>query len=274
VAGQAEHHRLSVILAPAKLTLSLRVTGVRADGYHLIDAEMVSLDLADELTFGEGSGFEVVDARPGTGTSPMAAAAPADGGRLRPGVPAAPGLPPGVPAGDDNLVRRALRAAGREAHVRLVKRIPAGGGLGGGSADAAAVLRWAGRDDVELAATLGADVPFCLRGGRARVTGIGDRLVPLPFVEETFTLVTPPFGCSTVAVYRAWDALGGPTAAGPNDLEPAALAVEPGLARWRERLGDATGQEPVLAGSGSTWYVEGAYPGGGRVVAQTVPAYG
>jgi 4-diphosphocytidyl-2-C-methyl-D-erythritol kinase len=273
VAGQAEDDGLSVVLAPAKLTLSLRVTGVRPDGYHLLDAEMVSLDMADELTFSEGSGFDVVDARPGAGTSSVAAA-PDRGGKLRPGVPAAPGLPPGVPAGDDNLVRRALRAVGRDAHVRLVKRIPAGGGLGGGSADAAAVLRWAGNDDVALAATLGADVPFCLRGGRARVSGIGDRLDPLTFVERTFTLVTPPFGCSTVAVYRAWDALGGPTAAGPNDLEPAALTVEPGLARWRDRLGEATGQAPVLAGSGSTWYVEGAYPGAGRVVARTVPRYG
>jgi 4-diphosphocytidyl-2-C-methyl-D-erythritol kinase len=274
VAGQAEDRGLSVVLAPAKLTLSLRVTGVRADGYHLLDAEMVSLDLADELTFNDGRGLEVVDATPGADASPVPAPVPAPGSELRPGVPAAPGLPPGVPAGDDNLVLRALRAVGRDARVRLVKRIPAGGGLGGGSADAAAVLRWAGIHDVALAATLGADVPFCLRGGRARVSGIGDELDPMPFVERTFTLVTPPFGCSTAAVYSAWDELGGPTAAGPNDLEPAALSVEPGLARWRERLGEATGQVPVLAGSGSTWYVEGSYPGAGMVVARTVPAYG
>ncbi|HZA76262.1 MAG TPA: 4-(cytidine 5'-diphospho)-2-C-methyl-D-erythritol kinase [Acidimicrobiales bacterium] len=279
MAGQTEGRRLSVsatILAPAKLTLSLRVTGVRPDGYHLVDAEMVSLDLADELTFTDGSGLEIVDAGTAVvGAPPSDDAAPT--GELRPGVPAAPGLPPGVPAGNDNLVRRALRAVGRDAHVRLVKRIPAGGGLGGGSADAAAVLRWAGAsadDGVGLAATLGADVPFCLRGGRARVSGIGDEMEPLPYVERTFTLLTPPFGCSTVAVYRAWDALGGPTAAGPNDLEPAALTVEPGLARWRDRLGDATGQTPVLAGSGSTWYVEGDHPGEGRVVVRSVPAYG
>jgi 4-diphosphocytidyl-2-C-methyl-D-erythritol kinase len=274
VAGQAEDRGLSVVLAPAKLTLSLRVTGVRADGYHLLDAEMVSLDLADELTFSEGSGLDVVDARPGADTSSLAAPVAAGGGGLRPGVPAAPGLPPGVPAGEDNLVLRALRAVDRDAHIRLVKRIPAGGGLGGGSADAAAVLRWAGHADVALAATLGADVPFCVRGGRARVSGMGDQVDPLPFVERTFTLVTPPFGCSTAAVYQAWDALGGPSAAGPNDLEPAALSVEPGLARWRDRLGNATSQVPVLAGSGSTWYVEGSYPGAGRVVARTVPAYG
>jgi 4-diphosphocytidyl-2-C-methyl-D-erythritol kinase len=155
--------------------------------------------------------------------------------------------------------------------VRLTKSIPAGAGLGGGSADAAAVLRWAGFDDAERAATLGADVPFCIRGGRARVTGIGEVLEPLDHVERAYTLVTPPFGCSTPDVYRAWDDLGGPTAPGPNDLEPAALAVEPRLARWRDDLGRATGAAPVLAGSGSTWFVPGVFPEAGRVVRTVGP---
>ena len=228
------------MLAPAKLTVSLRVTGVRDDGYHLIDAEMVTLDLADELVLTDGDGLEVVGA---TGLA--------------------------IPLDDDNLVRRALRAVGRTAQVRLTKRIPAGAGLGGGSADAAAVLRWAGCTDTALAASLGADVPFCLVGGRARVRGIGDVLDPLPPVDRTFTLLTPPFGVSTPAVYRAWDELGGPRADGPNDLEPAALAVEPRLSEWRDRLREATGQTPVLAGSGSTWFVEGTFPGDGRVVTRT-----
>ncbi|MCU1356804.1 MAG: ispE [Acidimicrobiales bacterium] len=231
-----------MVLAPAKLTVSLRVTGVRADGFHLIDAEMVSLDLADELVFTEGDGLEIEGA---TGLA--------------------------VPADDDNLVRRALRLAGRTAHVHLTKRIPAGAGLGGGSADAAAVLRWAGFGDAIAAAELGADVPFCIRGGRARVTGIGEALEPLPHEDRTYTLVTPPFGCSTPAVYRAWDDLGGPAAPGANDLEPAALAIEPRLAEWRDRLGDATGAVPVLAGSGSTWFVAGAFPAAGLVV-HTTPA--
>jgi 4-diphosphocytidyl-2-C-methyl-D-erythritol kinase len=234
-----------LVLAPAKLTLSLRVTGVRDDGYHLIDAEMVSLDLADELLFTEGTGITL--------TGPTAA---------------------GLPADPDNLVVRALVAVGRQARVDVHKRIPAGGGLGGGSADAAAVLRWAGAtDDVALAARLGADVPFCLHGGRARVMGIGDELEPLPFEPRTVTLVTPEFGCDTAAVYRRWDALGGPTADGPNDLEPAALAVAPALVRFRDDLGDATGETPVLAGSGSTWFVPGAHPGPRRIVARAVPAY-
>ena len=64
-------------------------------------------------------------------------------------------------------------------------------------------------------------------------------------------------------------ALGGPSGGGPNDLEAAALAVEPRLGAWRDRLADATGQTPQLAGSGSTWFVEGAYPGDGRVVTRT-----
>ena len=231
-----------VVLAPAKLTVSLRITGVRPDGYHLIDAEMVSLDLADELEFSAGDGLEVVGAS---------------------------GLP--VPVDDDNLVRRALGLVGREAHVRLTKRIPSGAGLGGGSADAAAVLRWAGVDDPELALQLGADVPFCLSGGRARVTGIGEEIEPLPLVARTFTLAMPPFGCSTPDVYRAWDEMGGPRAHGPNDLEPAALSVEPRLAEWRDELAAATGCRPVLAGSGSTWFVEGGHPYAGIVV-HTWPA--
>jgi 4-diphosphocytidyl-2-C-methyl-D-erythritol kinase len=229
-----------VLLAPAKLTRSLRVTGVRADGYHLIDAEMVSLDLADTLTFADGNGLVLR----GNGAD--------------------------VPGDDENLVVRALRAAGRRAHVTIDKRIPAGAGLGGGSADAAAVLRWAGVSDLDLAVGIGADVPFCLVGGRARVTAIGEVVEPLPFEARTFTLLTPPVHCSTPAVYRAWDDLGGPTAAGPNDLEPAALVVAPELAEWRDRLGNATGRTPVLAGSGSTWFVDGAYEGPDLVVVHTV----
>jgi 4-diphosphocytidyl-2-C-methyl-D-erythritol kinase len=254
VARQAEEQHLStaVVLAPAKLTVSLRVVGRRSDGYHLLDAEMVSLDLANELTFSDGDGLEVV--HPGPGRSGL-------GGT---GV---------IPVGPDNLVRRALRAVRRTAHVRLVKRVPTGGGLGGGSADAAAVLRWAEVDDLAIAEALGADVPFCLRGGRAQVGGIGESVTPLPYQERTFTLLTPPFGCSTPHVYKIWDEMGGPTADGPNDLEPAALAVEPLLARWRDQLGEATGETPVLAGSGSTWFVEGAFPGQDRVVVRTLPAY-
>jgi len=223
---------LTRLAAPAKLTLSLRVVGRRADGYHLIDAEMVTLDLADELEIGPGR-----NGRP-----------PAD------------------------LVSRALAAAGRDAAVVVRKRIPVGAGLGGGSADAAAVLRWAGCRDLALAASLGADVPFCLLGGRARVRGIGEVVEPLPFAPLVVTLLTPPFPVPTPAVYRAWDELGGPAGDHGNDLEPAALAVEPRLAEWRDRLAEATGARPRLAGSGGSWFVPGAFPGvAGAVVARAVP---
>lgn len=234
------------LVAPAKLTVSLRVVGRRADGYHLLESEMVSLDLADRLALDPvGDGLEVVagDAGPA----------------------------PVVAAGDDNLVRRALAAVGRTAHVRLEKRVPVGGGLGGGSSDAAAVLRWAGCTDLALAARLGADVPFCVVGGRARVSGIGERVEPLAFRPRSYVLLLPPFGMDTAAVYRAWDEMAdGPDAevegprtggtgpgAAANDLTAPALAVEPRLAAWREALGEATGRAPVLAGSGSTWWVEG-----------------
>lgn len=219
------------IIAPAKLTLSLKVTGVRADGFHLIDAEMVSLELHDILTITEGeSGMSV--------RGPFAS---------------------GVPTDANNLVVRALQLCEKTAHVHIEKNIPHGGGLGGGSADAAAILRWAGFKDLVAASRLGADIPFCMLGGRARVTGIGEIIEPLPFIAREITLVVPPFGVSTPAVYTAFDSLGAKHE-GPNDLEPAAITVEPRLAEWRDRIREASGQSPILAGSGATWWLDGAYP--------------
>jgi len=213
-------------LAPAKLTLALEVGAVRPDGLHELRAEMVAVDLADELWFDDGDGLAV------------------EGGD------------PSLDTGPDNLVVRALHAVGRRAAVRLVKRVPVGGGLGGGSSDAAAVLRWAGCDDPAVALSLGSDVPFCLVGGRAEVGGAGEVVTPLPFVAESFVLLVPPFAVDTGAVYRAFDELG-PGPPGANQLTRAAAAVAPELAGWREALEEATGSEPILAGSGATWFVEG-----------------
>ncbi|MGI9599230.1 MAG: 4-(cytidine 5'-diphospho)-2-C-methyl-D-erythritol kinase, partial [Acidimicrobiales bacterium] len=224
-------------------TLSLRMTGLREDGLHLLDAEMVTVDLCDTLHLVEGEpGLTVV------------------------------GGGPDIPTGPENLVNRALVLAGRVASVTLTKRIPSRAGLGGGSSDAGAILRWAGVDDLASAALIGADVAFCTVGGRARVTGVGEMVQPLPFIAKTFTLVTPPVPCPTSTVYRRWDELGGPRGRSGNDLEPAALSVSPELARWRDELAEATGMTPRLAGSGSTWFVEGDYPGDDRVVVRTVPS--
>jgi 4-diphosphocytidyl-2-C-methyl-D-erythritol kinase len=230
------------IRAPAKLTLSLRIEGVRDDGYHLIDAEMVTLDLHDRLRIGPGAGLTVTGERPDLD--------------------------------DDDLVTRALRLVDRTAAVELHKRVPVGAGLGGGSADAAAVLRWAGWTDLRAAGRLGADVPFCLVGGRARVRGIGDVVEPLPPIGRTFTLLTPPVRCPTPAVYDTWDEMGGPTGDHGNDLEPAALRLVPELTRSRDVLGEVSGLRPRLAGSGSTWFVEGPFPGAGRVVVRAADTAG
>lgn len=220
------------VFAQAKLTLSLKITGVRKDGFHLIDAEMVSLDLADTLSIDPHRSGLAFD-------GPFSS---------------------GITAGDDNLVARALKMIETEAHVTVTKNIPHGGGLGGGSADAAAILAWGGYTDLARASRLGADIPFCMTGGRARVRGIGEIIDPLPFEAREFTLVVPPFGVSTPATYAAWDAL--PESErhlGINELERAAIEVEPRLIEWRERITEACGTTPVLAGSGSTWWLPGAH---------------
>lgn len=234
--GHADHSMVGsdmstvvVVEAPGKLTLSLRVTGVRDDGYHLIDAEMVTLDWHDTLTIDASSSGLTAEGR----------------------------YAKGMPLDESNLVARALRHVGRTAAVHIDKVLPYGGGLGGGSADAAATLRWAGYADVAGAAALGADVAFCLVGGRARVRGIGEVVEPLPFEPIAITLVVPPMSVSSPFVYRMWDDLGGPRSEGPNDLEPAAVSAFTALARWRDRIREAAGIAPTLAGSGATWFLRG-----------------
>lgn len=218
------------IEAPAKLTLSLRVTGVRNDGYHLIDAEMVSLDICDIVSITPSNTSSLVL------TGPHAS---------------------DISTGQDNLVMRALSLVQRTAHVVIEKNIPAGGGLGGGSSDAAAILRWARFHDLSQAVTIGADIPFCVVGGRARVTGIGEVVDAMTYEHRDITLIIPPLHVSTPAVYRMWDEMGGPRGDAGNDLEPAALAVQRQLGHWKKRIADTCGESPILAGSGATWFVHG-----------------
>ena len=221
---------MTKIIAPAKLTLSLVITGVRSDGFHLIEAEMVSLDIADVIDINDADTTTI------TVSGPFAT---------------------GVPTDESNLVSRALVLAGRTAQVHIEKNIPHGGGLGGGSTDAAAVLKWAQWTDVAATAGLGADIPFCLVGGRAMVTGIGEIVSPLPYEARNVTLFLPPMSAPTPVVYREWDALGGPKGPNGNDLEPAAVSAFPELGKWRDRVETAIGSTLYLAGSGSTWFTDG-----------------
>jgi len=257
--GRAVGGRVTRLLAPAKLTLALRVTGVRADGFHELEALTVSLSApADDV--------EITEAPPGTVELDLR------------------GVTDDVPADDSNLVVRAARAVlPPEAGVRITlhKRIRPGAGLGGGSADAGVVLR-ALRDRHGLdpgvveqaAADLGSDIPFCLHGGPAWMRGRGEQLEPVTLPAPlTVVVVVPPFALHTPPVYRAWDDLGGPrstrTIAAPevlaglvdelaNDLEPAAEHVEPRLRPFRERLEQAAGTRALLAGSGSALWIPAA----------------
>jgi 4-diphosphocytidyl-2-C-methyl-D-erythritol kinase len=224
-------------LARAKLTRSLRVLGHRPDGYHTISSEMVTLELADELEFMPGNGLELVDAIDWSGATRSDLSATIGQGR--------------------NLVESALVLVGRQSRIRLTKRIPPGAGLGGGSADAAAVLRWAGEDDISKAARLGSDVPFCLRGGHALVGGVGEILDPLPTVDASYVLLIPAIAVSTASVYAAFDEVDGTNGGESlNDLEKAALAVQPRLALYRDLFRDVSDRQPQLAGSGASWFVE------------------
>lgn len=234
-----------VVDAPAKLTLSLKIVDRRADGMHVIDAVMT------ELAWGDTIRLDV---------------APTTSVRLVDEL----GRPFGF---EDTLITRALEMIGVTAAVTVTKRIPPGAGLGGGSSDAAAILRWGGwpttAAGLAAAAGLGADVAFSLVGGRARVRGIGELVEPLEPAVEEVTLLTPALQCSTPEVYAQWDRMGGPSGENGNDLEPAALARYPEIAEARDLLAYASGRRPRLAGSGSTWFVPGRADCVGSTIVRT-----
>lgn len=172
--------------AAAKVNLGLEVIGRREDGYHDLRSILVSVDLADQVEIGAGEGIDVTGAFAGD-----------------------------VPSDETNLALRALGELERRAghalgrRLRIEKRIPARAGLGGGSADAAAVLRAARQLGVEvppadlaaLAMGLGADVPFQLVGGIAAVGGAGEELEPLPYRELHIALAVSAARVSTAAVF-------------------------------------------------------------------------
>ena len=252
--------------AHAKINLSLAVGGVRPDGYHGLRTVFQSLALHDTLRFAEAD-------------EGLAIACSA----------------PGVPLDERNLVWKAARlvwaAAGRRGEprgrVRITKRIPAQGGLGGGSADAAAALvgwdrLWATRLPAarlrDLARGLGADVPFFLWAGTALGLERGDEIHPLDDAPSRWVvLVFPPFGVSTPEAFRWWDederlraasrkpALGvlGPALGeveGPqadllavfNDLEAPVSRRHPELLESRRALEGAGAEAAAMTGSGST----------------------
>ncbi|MFI5197138.1 MAG: 4-(cytidine 5'-diphospho)-2-C-methyl-D-erythritol kinase [Thermoanaerobaculia bacterium] len=249
-----EAGRALTVDAFAKVNRSLRVLGKRPDGYHEIDTIFQTVDLTDRMDFLEREDDKVQLSIEGAS----------------------------LPVSEENLVLRAARAllakAGvtRGADIHLSKKIPIGGGLGGGSSNAAATLRalttlWklplSDGDLHALAAAIGSDVPFFLAGGRARGTGRGEILRPLADrPEEWLVLVFPPFSLSTAAVYEALSAppltdspgpsnlRGSDSGGGPdrNDLEPAAESLQGGVRRFRLALSELGATSARLSGSGST----------------------
>ncbi len=231
--------------APAKLNLFLHVTGRRPDGYHELQTVFQLIDLADSLDF-----------EPRT-----------DGEIRRVGGPAE------VPAEDDLCVRAARRlqaACGierRGVDIRLDKRIPIQGGLGGGSSDAATTLvalneiwglRLAPSLLAELGLTLGADVPVFVLGRTAWGEGIGERLTPLELPERHFAVVFPGVGIPTADVFQAPELTrktpettirGFLKAGGRNDCEPVVTGRSPEVRRalaWLSQRGEAR-----MTGTGS-----------------------
>lgn len=177
--------------AHAKINWSLSILGLRSDGYHELDMLMQSLELHDELIFEDARWLSLS----------------VDGQSL--------------PVGGRNLIIKAanalMEATGERhgARIQLKKHIPIRAGLGGGSADCAMTLvalnqlwkLYLPTDRLmKIGASLGADVPFCMLGGLARVGGVGERLTPIPGAPSIpLAMVTPGGGLSTPAVFKAWD---------------------------------------------------------------------
>jgi 4-diphosphocytidyl-2-C-methyl-D-erythritol kinase len=254
--------------APAKLNLFLHVVGRRDDGYHLLQTVFRLIDLCDTLEF-----------------------APRADGEVRLATPL-----PGVPENEDLVTRaaRALRSASGTAAgattgvtIRVEKRIPIGGGLGGGSSDAATTLialneLWGARlprsELARLALGLGADVPFFLLGRNAFAEGIGEVLTPLDLEPAWYVVITPEVAVSTREIFAS-NALTRNTkplkitaffaAQGRNDLEAETCRRYPQVAealRWLKAFGDAR-----MSGSGSSVFAAFGSEREARAVAARIP---
>ena len=216
----------------AKINWSLRITGRRADGFHDLETVFQTISLHDTLTFNRGDGLSLTCSDPT------------------------------IPIDETNLVLRAARAAGAEnLAIHIEKRIPAGGGLGGGSSDAAATLIELGKPDPAMALSLGSDVPFFLGGGTAYATGRGEILTPLPpMAGIPLLLVLPPEKVLTrdafALVTRYSEPLGIDAhrdfANFTNDFEEPVFALLPRLRTLKQRLIDAGAMWAGMSGSGST----------------------
>lgn len=240
--------------AYAKVNLALAIYPRSADGFHPLRGIFQSVSLADDVIIEPASEDSITIV----------------GGD--------------APSDESNLAWKALDAVRRSARVQspaaitIKKRIPMGAGLGGGSADAAASLGlMAGRFGLdtevttELAESLGADVPFSLVGGTKLVEGRGERLSPYDSLTDfALGIVVPPFGFSTPAVFREWDALDCPIGdeiddrylppslrgAMPirNDLFPAAVSLDQRIGEWRDDLASRWGTGVAMTGSGSALF--------------------
>ncbi|PWE32463.1 4-(cytidine 5'-diphospho)-2-C-methyl-D-erythritol kinase [Maritimibacter sp. 55A14] len=241
--------------APAKVNLALHVTGRRDDGYHLLDSLVVFAGAGDRVS-----------------------AAPAADLTLTIGGPMAAG----VPSGGDNLVLRAacLMGAGQGARLDLEKNLPVASGIGGGSADAAATLRALARlwqvplPEPEAVLALGADLPVCLAGQPARMSGIGETLAPVPPLPPCWlVLVNPGVALETRTVFAGleradnllmepfptrWGDAGGLVAwlaRQRNDLEAPACRTCPAISEVLSALGGQPGVALArMSGSGATCF--------------------
>jgi len=229
---------MTTLNAHAKINWSLRVTGKRADGFHDLETLFQTISLHDTLTFAKSDRLEL------TCDDPT------------------------IPVDNTNLV---IRAAGdAKVAIALHKQIPAGGGLGGGSSDAAATLVALGKPSPDIALTLGSDVPFFLTGGTAYATGRGEILTPMPRVTgipllllipeervstaQAFGMLrrfSPPLG---IERYRAMiddDLLSHATEL-INDFEEPIFEMLPNLRTLKAQLYEAGAAWAAMSGSGST----------------------